>query len=78
MVLCLICFLFTNRCKTRSDQILNDAEKRECQLKMLQENFPLIFFAFVCLLDLVLGFAAIGFQVKAGQAEAPYYEIRTG
>lgn len=78
MVLCVICFLFTNRCRTRADQILNDAEKKECQLKMLKENFPLMFYAFVCILDLVLGFAAIAFQVTASQAKAPYYEIGTG
>ncbi len=78
MVLCLICFIFTNRCKTRSDQILTEAEKKECQLKMLKENFPLVFFAFVCLLDMILGFVAIAFQVTASQAKAPYYEIRSG
>ncbi len=78
MVLCLMCFLFSNRCQTQAEALLNPVEKKECLNKMLVERFPVGFYALVCLLDLVLGFAAIGFQIGAIFQEAPYYEIGCG
>ena len=45
---------------------------------MLVERFPVGFYTLVCLLDLILGFAAICFQVGAIVQKAPYYEIGCG
>jgi hypothetical protein len=78
MVLCLMCFLFSNRCKTQAEALLSENEKTECMKKMLIESFPTVLFILVCGLDLVLGIVAVGIQIAAIQHEAPYYEIGCG
>jgi hypothetical protein len=64
--------------RSDSEKNLNDIERIKCAEIMLRYDFPMKFYVFNSVFNILFGLAAIGFQIGSIIVQSPLYYIGTG